>query len=60
MTTLDRRAAETIAQDLLAPDEGRALLSAELLQQAEPALAERLLIAGARPSRADRAHRRAR
>ena len=46
VTTLDRRAAETIAQDLLAPDEGRALLAAELLQQAEPVLAERLLVAG--------------
>ncbi len=44
VTTLDRRAAETIAQDLLAPDEGRALLAAELLHSAEPALAERLLL----------------
>lgn len=46
VTTLDRPAAEAIAQDLLDPDEGRALLAADLLHHAEPVLAERLLVTG--------------
>jgi len=45
-TTIDREAAETIARDLEAEDEGKALLAAELLVYADPAVAERLLRLG--------------
>lgn len=45
-TTLDRNAAEAIAADLSAEDEGRAVLAAELLQHAEPPLSTVLLRRG--------------
>ena len=45
-TSLDRHAAETIAQDLHVEDEGRALLAVELLNYAEPTQAVSLLRGG--------------